>query len=154
MTLNWSAPLDDGGLDIENYYVYQRTDSNSGNGPEAADMVAMFDGEVFSYTATGLDRYSTYYYWVSAVNSMGEMISPGVAQRTRGTVPSVPLNLTFSDVFADQFSLAWDVPADDGGPEISGYDLFICPVDSIRAGDIICADRQQPRNRYVSTEAN
>ncbi|KAA0002680.1 MAG: fibronectin type III domain-containing protein, partial [Thermoplasmata archaeon] len=63
--LTWDAPTSDGGSPVTNYNVYR------GITPGGETLVKMV-GNILNYTDTGLDNGETYYYKISALNSMGE----------------------------------------------------------------------------------
>jgi hypothetical protein len=65
VTLSWSAPSDLGSTAVTNYKIYR------GSEPGKTTLLETV-GNVFTYTDTGLDVNETYYYRVSAVNSIGE----------------------------------------------------------------------------------
>ena len=100
-------------------------------------------GNVDRYSDTGLDAYSTRYYRVSAVNSVGRgpvstvdaSIVPGaantdyVARTTPEGVPAAPTGLTVRETTEDAqanratIELYWTAPTDAGGAPISGYKI-------------------------------
>jgi subtilase family serine protease len=63
--LSWSAPSSDGGSAITNYKVYRGSASG-------AEMWLATLGNVLTYTDTTVTNEQTYYYQVTAVNSVGE----------------------------------------------------------------------------------
>ncbi|MFO8110676.1 MAG: fibronectin type III domain-containing protein [Thermoplasmata archaeon] len=63
--LEWDAPLDDGGSAIKNYTVYRGTEPGN-----LTLLVAI--GNMLNYTDENVDNDVTYYYQVSAVNTVGE----------------------------------------------------------------------------------
>jgi len=65
ITLNWSAPSDNGGSAITNYKIYRGTSSGG-------ETYFTTVGNVLTYTDTGLTTGSFYCYKVTAVNSIGE----------------------------------------------------------------------------------
>lgn len=64
--LNWSAPLDNGGLAITGYNVYRSTT------PNAETKIASTPSNNPSYVDTNVANGQTYYYQVTANNSIGE----------------------------------------------------------------------------------
>jgi len=65
IVLNWSAPSDDGGSAITNYKIYRGTSSGT-------ETYLGTIGNVLTYTNSSLTNYATYYYKVTAVNSIAE----------------------------------------------------------------------------------
>src|SRR5439155_3285683 len=85
VTLSWQAPSSNGGSPITNYKIYRSTSSGT-------ETLLTTTGNVTTYTNTGLVNGVTYYYKVSAVNSIG---SSALSNETRGThvnIPSTPQN--------------------------------------------------------------
>jgi len=65
ITLDWNAPLSDGGAAITNYKIYRGISSG-------LESFLTEIGNFLSYTDLGLSNGQPYYYQVSAVNSIGE----------------------------------------------------------------------------------
>jgi PKD repeat protein len=70
VSLNWTAPASNGGVDITNYRVYRGTASGGETLLTSGGCSGL--GAVLSCTDTGLTNGQPYYYKVSAVNSLGE----------------------------------------------------------------------------------
>jgi hypothetical protein len=64
--LNWSAPIDNGGLAITGYNVYRSTT------PNAETKIATTQSNNLSYVDANVTNGQTYYYQVTANNSIGE----------------------------------------------------------------------------------
>jgi len=65
VTLSWSAPSDSGSTALTNYKIYR-------GGEPGQTTLQETVGNVLTYMDTGLEVNVTYYYRVSAVNSIGE----------------------------------------------------------------------------------
>src|SRR5207302_6493180 len=86
-------------------------------------------GAVTSYTDTAVTNWVTYYYQVSAVNSVGEGPKSNEASATPSapppppTPPSAPTNLVATAGNA-QVGLTWQAPASNGGSPITNYRVY------------------------------
>ncbi len=121
VALSWAPPGT--GTPPFTYSVYESTTSatagfslvKSGSGLTSA-----------SFTATGLTNGTTYYFKVTATNSLGEGSASGVASATPAagpTVPGAPTGLAASTSFRSIF-LSWKAPASNGGSAITSYVVF------------------------------
>jgi fibronectin type 3 domain-containing protein len=63
--LTWDPPDDDGGTPVTGYKVYRGT-------TEGAEILLVTLGDVTTYVDDGVVNGQTYYYKVSAVNTVGE----------------------------------------------------------------------------------
>jgi PKD repeat protein len=70
VSLSWTAPASNGGVSITSYRVYRGTSPGTETLLTAGGCGGL--GAVLSCTDTGLTNGQTYYYKVSAVNSLGE----------------------------------------------------------------------------------
>ena len=77
--LSWSAPSNNGGSQITNYNIYRSTSSGT-------ETLLATTGNALSYTDNTVTNGQTYFYKVSAVNSVGESSQSNEAS----AVPSVP----------------------------------------------------------------
>ena len=85
VTLSWSAPSSNGGSAITNYNIYKGTASGG-------ETLLTTLGNVLAYTDMAVTNGQTYYYQVTAVNSVGES---GRSNEVSAT-PSVPTLKTMS----------------------------------------------------------
>ena len=115
VTLNWTAPASNGGSDITNYVVYRGTTSGG-------EILLVSLGNVLTYINTGLTNGQTYYYRVSAVNSIGEAPQSDEASATPATVPSAPRGLQ-ALARDSMVHLNWTAP-EYTGPGTLTYHLF------------------------------
>jgi titin len=114
--LNWIAP-NNGGYSISAYRIYR----SNGSG---VSFYLLSTSSQTSYTDSGLVNGNQYVYKVSAVNQLGEGAKSGTVALTPMTVPSVPggLRSYFGDAKA---YLVWDQPLDNGGGQITSYNIYI-----------------------------
>ena len=116
VTLTWAAPSSNGGVAVRNYNVYRGTAAGS-------ETLQVSLGNVLTFTDTGLTNGQTYFYKVSAMNSVGEGPLSSEASSTPATVPSAP---TMSSAVPGnaQVVLTWAAPSSNGGSSVSGYKIY------------------------------
>ncbi len=115
VTLVWSGPSTNGGAPITNYKVYR---SITLGGETFLNTL----GNVLTYTDTMLTNGQTYYYKVTAVNSVGEGPQSNEAFASPATVPTAPRGLR-AVVGDSMVHLNWTVPSYTGPGTIT-YHLF------------------------------
>ncbi|HJT10718.1 MAG TPA: fibronectin type III domain-containing protein [Candidatus Nitrosotalea sp.] len=116
VSLSWTAPINNGGSTITGYKIYRSTSSGT-----ESFLIAV--GNVTSYTDTGLTNGITYYYKVTAVNSVGESAQSNEANAIPVTVPPPPTSLAATAVSSSQINLNWSAPSGNGGAAIIGYKI-------------------------------
>jgi predicted phage tail protein len=119
VTLNWTAPTDDGGADVTNYEIYRSTTAGA-----AAYLTTV--GDVQTFTDTGPTNGTTYYYQVAAINSAGTgaRSNEASAQPTAPiTVPSAPRQLKAQKVQGG-IRLTWLAPTSNGGSPLTAYRVY------------------------------
>ncbi|MFW6176166.1 MAG: PQQ-binding-like beta-propeller repeat protein [Thermoplasmatota archaeon] len=115
INLNWSAPEYAGGSEITHYNVYRGTNSTNLN--------QIGNPNKTEYVDTNIEKGITYYYYVTAVNDVGESDTSNLESIKITTKPSQPRNLSAEE--DDQnILLDWQSPLDDGGIEITYYNLY------------------------------
>ncbi|MGI0094609.1 MAG: fibronectin type III domain-containing protein, partial [Nitrosotalea sp.] len=120
--LSWTAPSSDGGSAITGYRIYRGIVS----GGEGTTSIATVSGSTLSYTDTGLTNGVTYFYKVTAVNSVGESVSSNEASATpvvTASAPGSPTGLTATAASTSQINLSWTAPSNNGGSTITGYKI-------------------------------
>ena len=116
VVLSWAAPASDGGSQVTGYELYVGTTADlSGNAP-----VARVTGT--AVTVTNLINGTRYYFWVTAVNRVGEGRPSNEVSAVPLTVPGAPTGLTATPGNS-QVTLSWAAPTS-GGAAISGYLIF------------------------------
>ena len=119
IALTWSAPTSSGTSPITNYKVYRSTSSG------AETLLAQI-GNVTSYDDTSVSQGQTYFYKVTAVNSVGESEVSNEASTSATTSivpPSAPLNLS-AQAGNGQILLKWQAPSSTGGSDLAGYRVY------------------------------
>jgi hypothetical protein len=115
IALSWLAPANEGSSPVIAYNLYRAT---AAGGPFA--VIATPAGT--TYTDTGLSNGQTYWYQVSALNSIGEGNRTAAMAATPFTLPSVPTGLTASGGDG-KIALSWTAPSD-GGSAIDYYLVY------------------------------
>jgi len=119
ITVSWSSPSSDNGATITNYRVYRST-ASGGFYTQIAEL-----GNVFSFTDSGIPTGEQRYYYVTAVNSVGEGSQSAEVSAAAPVVPGAPQNLK-ADIQSNpgEVLLTWQAPASDGGSAVTGYRIY------------------------------
>jgi len=119
-TLLWAPPADDGGSRLTSYVVEAREARRATW--YQVDIVEAADNQ---YKVTDLVENNSYYFRVSAKNSLGTgeplESSPAVVIRRPPGPPDSPFPLIVSDVQVDNCTLEWKPPQWTGGHDLTGY---------------------------------
>jgi len=118
--ITWEAPLDDGGLPINAYFVEYR-DIRRSQYARSERLTA----QTFDYELNHLTKGSKYSVRVLAENKLGqseptEITEPFIAKNPFD-VPSAPRELKVTGVTRSTCQLQWLPPNSDGGAAIQGY---------------------------------
>jgi len=122
ISLSWTSPANNGGSEITGYKIERSTDAGS----TWSTIIANTGSTSTTYSDTGLDQNTSYTYRVSAINSVGTSSPSNAASATTSssiTVPSPPTGLDATTISTSQINLSWTAPTNDGGSEITGYDI-------------------------------
>ncbi len=119
VNLSWSPPNMTGGSEIINYTIYRGITSGT-------HTLLTTIGNLLVYTDISTVNDQTYFYKVSAINSVGEgteSIEVSATPIDEITIPSAPQNLqaTAGD---GQVTLTWTAPSSDGGSTIINYMIY------------------------------
>jgi parallel beta-helix repeat protein len=116
VNITWSPPDSDGGFPLTNYCVYKGIVTGG-------ETFLMEVENILYYNDTSVTNGITYYYKVSANNSLGEGLLSNEASAMLATVPSEPtgLNVFVGDSFVN---LTWEAPASDGFSPVTNYHLY------------------------------
>jgi serine protease AprX len=122
VSLSWAPPNSSGGAAISGYNVYRGTSSG---GETLLATVVPTPGTVATYRDSQVVNGTTYYYRVSAVNSVGEgpLSNELSATPMPPTVPGAP-TLNSAVGGNGNVSLLWTAPSSNGGAAITGYKIY------------------------------
>lgn len=127
---SWNAPSDDGGAAISRYNLYT-VEPAAGIAPEWVLNPGTLEQDVFE-----LHRFTEYCYWLTASNVAGESAVVGPSCATTDPLPpTAPFVGTVSGLTSTGFDLAWGIPLDDGGKDITNYNVFASTDDFIPGAD-------------------
>ncbi|MHB8606240.1 MAG: PKD domain-containing protein, partial [Thermoplasmatota archaeon] len=143
VSLSWTAPSSTGGSDITNYKIYRGTTSGS------ETFLGATGGTNTSYVDKNVATNTTYFYQVSAVNSVGEGAKSSEASATTAGVPYPPSGLAATAGNA-QVSLAWSAPANTGGSAITNYQIY---RGTSAGGETSYSQTGGANTSYVDTKA-
>ncbi|WP_165452562.1 X2-like carbohydrate binding domain-containing protein [Paenibacillus thalictri] len=124
VTLHWSPVMGSTG-----YHIYQSVTSGT-YGTETASV----SSDVYTYTAAGLTNGTTYYFVVKALNVSGEGAASNQLSATPKGVPAAPTQVA-AVAGIRQATVSFTVPADNGGSDITGYEVTASPGDIVAAGN-------------------
>ena len=116
VNLTWDPPASMGGFPVIYYRIYRATASG-------AEIFYVEIGDVLFFNDTGVNNSITYYYYVTAVNLLGEGPMSAEVNATPVTVPYAPQNLVAVGE-ATYVNLTWNPPTSDGGSPITNYTIY------------------------------
>ena len=121
IALTWTAPADNGDP-ITGYAIEWSADGSVGSWTALDSLGAT----ATSYDDTPLNPGTQRYYRIRAVNSTGQgSWSTARNTTTPPAVPGAPTNVQAAANGENAINLSWEPPFDDGGADISGYELHV-----------------------------
>ncbi len=116
--ISWNAPDDNGGAEITEYRIYRAETDN-----KPSNSIHTNAGGDLTYTdSIDLVLGNTYYYWVSAYNSVGEGDAAGSVTAKLVVLPGAPIGLQATGG-AGSVSLTWTAPSPGDSP-ITNYNIY------------------------------
>ena len=115
--ISWKVPADDGGTSILGYKIEVAV-----NNAEFVTLVERTSHN--SYTHRDTSRRMRYRYRISAINARGTSPVSAIADvPINVTTPSGPRDVRATNVGVSSVRIEWVVPVDDGGADITGYQI-------------------------------
>ena len=141
LAITWSAPGDDGGAAVTGYNLrYIRHDSSDFAASRWTYVNGIWTSGDLEYTLSGLTNGVRYRLGLQAVNSDGsggwsDANDPRTG--TPGDPPEVPGAPTSIKAYSTgtTVDISWSTPADDGGADITSYDLRYIRNDATDKAD-------------------
>ena len=140
INLSWSAPSS-GGSAITGYKIEAKKSTGS-----YETLVANTASTLTTYSHTGLITGATYYYHVSAINSIGTGTSSDASAIPKET--TIP-TLTAVAISPTQISLSWTAPSQTYKQQISGYKID----EKIGANSFKTITKSVASQTYLITDA-
>ncbi len=120
LTLTWAEPAETGGAKISGYIVQHKLASES-DYPTSSTTVT-----TTGTTISSLNPGTRYDVRVAAKNEIGTgpwLTGVGTTAEVLAIVPDAPTDVTVNVASGTSLHVSWTAPADDGGAEITGYDV-------------------------------
>ncbi len=124
VTINWTAPGDDGAVGVATAYDIRYStstinDANWGSATQVSgEPTPKQGGQAETFTITGLTPSTNYFIALKAVDDAGNwsVLSNVVSKATDGetTAPAAIANLALSNPTPNGLTLSWTAPGDDG----------------------------------------
>jgi hypothetical protein len=114
--LSWVAPVDTGGLKINNYVVEQSSDGTNWT------LASSTPGDVTQVNLQGLKNYTNYTFRVSAITNFGRGL-PAVLATNTAALPSAPLSLHIVTTASRTVTVGWTYPQGAVAGSITGFQV-------------------------------
>ncbi|CAE8638777.1 unnamed protein product, partial [Polarella glacialis] len=125
ITILWTAPSNMGAA-ITAFRLYQAV----GDGA----FYQIYEGMDLSFPSVGLATGATYRYQVTGINEAGESTRSNTTSMLCAGTPGPPVDISFTDTSRTDTVVSWTPPADDGGADITRYEVWY--RDGLTAGPI------------------
>jgi hypothetical protein len=117
INLSWSEPGNNGGTNVTGYTIYRGIEK------DREKLFITVNGTNTSYNDTTVVNGIRYYYYINAINEMGESFVNDKINLIPLGVPNRPVDVK-AWVFKGYIKLTWRSPLDDGGREIVFFNLY------------------------------
>jgi fibronectin type 3 domain-containing protein len=117
INLTWSEPVNNGGANITGYAIYRGID------PGSEKLLKTVNGTNTSYNDTTVVNGVRYYYYVNALNEMGESFVNDKVNLIPLGVPNPPIDVK-AWVFKGYIKITWRSSIDDGGKDIVFFNIY------------------------------
>jgi len=146
INLSWKAPTNNGGSDISGYKIEESSNPLLG----WADLISDTKSKSVSYVHEKLGPSTTRHYRISAINSIGAGPFSNTSRATTQalTAPDAPIDLSAAASGLSRINLSWKAPSDDGGADISGYQIEVSSNGSSNWTDLV-SDTQSKATTYA-----
>ena len=114
--LSWTAPVDTGGLKINNYVIESSTDGTNWT------LASSTPGDTTQVNLQGLKNFTNYTFRVSAITNFGKGL-PAVLSATASALPSAPLALHIVSTASQTVTIGWALPAGAPAGAITGFQV-------------------------------
>ncbi len=149
--VTYAAPASDGGTDI-NSYELQMDDGSGG------DFVSLIGADsnnlkLFHVQSTGIEKGTIYRFRYRAKNQVGWGPFSAIAFITAGTVPDAPPAPVVTATTTTTASLSFSQTLDDGGAQVSQYDLYVDGGDDFTSAYTVVAGYDKTSSTYAPSVA-
>jgi len=123
ITFNFSIPANIGGWPVTSYLIYVDDGFGNWGAPISISPITL------SYQATGLTGGQTYGFKVKAVNDIGTSLESDSQYFVCADLPDAPNAPIFELATHTSITIAWNLPANNGGASITGYRVYMNALD-------------------------
>lgn len=131
ITIGWLPPSEEGGWPINSYLIW--VDDGNDNWPTdpiEASVETFADLDYLTYLVTGLTDSLVYGFKIQATNDIGTSIESNSQYFACAEVPGPATEAPVLEAATDSsMTISWSVPAYNGGSAITGYKVYINPLD-------------------------